>query len=113
MHYRRGGARSTHLNPLVILQKRPVRIIANSNCLALTAPLFHQCGFLNLKEIYKINLAVFFYKNRLEHNFTRTHSYDNRRAIELCPIYQRLNSTQSSIASVGPIARNEIPTEIK
>ena len=56
---------------------------------------------------------MYFYKNRLEHNFTRSHSYDTRRDIELCPINQRLNSTQGSINYEFSMVWNETPTEIK
>ena len=56
---------------------------------------------------------MYFFKNRLAHNFARSHSYDTRRAIELCPIYQSLNLTQRSINYVGPMVWNEITTEVK
>ena len=113
MHYRVGGACTTHLNPLVVLQNKAVRIKTKSDYLAHTAPLFHRYGFLSSKEIYKLNLAVYFFKNILDLIFNRIHKYDTSRAKELRLIYHKLHSTQRSINYVGPMVWNEISTEIK
>ena len=108
-----GGACFIHLDPLVILHKKAVRIITKSNYLAQRAHLFHRCGFLNLRYIYKFIFLAYFYKNLPEHNFTRSQSYNTSRAPELCPIYQSLHLTQKSKNYLGPMVCIEVPTEIK
>ena len=108
-----GGTCPTYLNPLVVLQKRAIRVITKSHFLAHTTPLFFRCGVLKLVDLYKYSLAIYFYKNNLESNFARHHSYRTRGATSLCPIFQRLNVTQRSVNYAGPTIWNEIPVEIR
>ena len=55
---------SSHLDPIIKLQKRCVRLISNSDYLAHTAPLFKQLRLLNIMNIRKYHLALYFFKNR-------------------------------------------------
>jgi len=92
-----GGACPTILSPLIVLQKKIVRIITNSSYLAHTTPLFHRCRLLKLKDIYKFNLAIYFFKNKLFLNYSRIHNYNTRHSSDLNPNFQRLTQTQRSI----------------
>ena len=54
----------THLNPIVILQKRIVRTLTNSDFLAHTQPLFHQLNILPINKLRQYDLVLYFHKNR-------------------------------------------------
>ena len=54
----------THLNPILILQKRMVRTLTNSDYLAHTQPLFHQLKILPIDKLKQYHLAIYFHKNR-------------------------------------------------
>ena len=74
------------LQPLIILQKKIMRIITFSKYDSLTAPIFNNLKILNLTNIYKYNLAISFHKifnnkthgssnlvpiDQVHHHFTR------------------------------------------
>ena len=108
-----GGTCPTYLNPLVVLQKRAMRVVTKSYYLAHTTPLFLRSGFLRLVDIYKYSLAIYFYKNNLEHNFAQHPSYRTRGATSLCHTFQRLSVTHRSVNYAGPTIWNEILVEIR
>ena len=58
-----GATYNCHLQPLFLLQKRVIRIIGNGDFLSHTNPLFQTTNTLKLHDIYKLNLAVYFYRN--------------------------------------------------
>ena len=65
-----GGLRKnykTTLNRLVVLRKRIIRVITKSCFDAPSAPLFYEHNFLNLSNIYmlQIGLFMFSFKNKL------------------------------------------------
>ena len=55
---------NTHLDPLIKVQKRVIRMISNSDFLAHTYPLFKNLQILDLNNITKYSLGVYFFKNR-------------------------------------------------
>ena len=57
-----GASYATNLYPLIILQKRVIRIISNNEKLAHTAPLFKKLNILKLDELYNFFIGVNFYK---------------------------------------------------
>ena len=57
-----GGAYETNLKPLVILQKRCVRIITMSEYYEHTDPLFAKLGLLKLHDINKYIISKFMYR---------------------------------------------------
>ena len=56
-----GSAPSSHINSLVILQKKCIRIISKTGYLEHTEPLFKELKLLNVDQIYKYNCAKFIY----------------------------------------------------
>ena len=56
------NAYSTKLNKIRMLQKKPVRIINNSDYLAHSEPLFKQNNLLKIEDIYKLQLGLLRYK---------------------------------------------------
>ena len=57
-----GNAYDTNLYPLVVLQKRLIRIITFSKYLYHTGPLFKELGFLKIGEINKYLFGKFMYR---------------------------------------------------
>ena len=53
----------THLQPLIKMQKRIIRIITNSDYFAHTEPLFAETRILNIENLRKYSLIVYFYRN--------------------------------------------------
>ena len=54
----------THLDPLIKSQKRLIRLLTNSEFLAHTEPLFKQLQLLNIENLRRYCLAIYFYKNQ-------------------------------------------------
>jgi len=88
-----GSAYRKYINPLIILQKRAIRIIAKAAYNDHSSPLFRKYNILNIDDIYKSQLGRFmysFYSNILPQplldmytlNHT-VHSYGTRRQNEV------------------------------
>ena len=108
-----GNTFATHLNPLIILQKRAIRLVCKKSYYFHTDSLFKNSKILKLVDINKLNLACFMYKNHLDPIFTRNHPYGTRNQNSSLPAFQRLTMTQQSIYYSGPLLWNTIPPEIK
>ena len=61
-----GCAKSVHLSPLKLIQKKIVRVITFSDRLAHTAPLFKQLNILPLDKLIFHRIELFMYK--IHHN---------------------------------------------
>ena len=61
-----GCAKSVHLSPLKLIQKKIVRVITFSDRLVHTAPLFKQLNILPLDKIIFHRIGLFMYK--IHHN---------------------------------------------
>ena len=57
-----GAADPTAIEPLILLQKKVVRIINRAQYLDHTEPLFISMNLLTLPELYKLNCILFIYK---------------------------------------------------
>ena len=62
-----GASYKTTLYPLLILQKRAIRIIANSEWRAHTAPLFKKLDILQLDKLYCYRTGICFYNIMYNH----------------------------------------------
>ena len=108
-----GGTNQCHLEPLIILQKRFIRLINFVPPLTHTDPLFSQSKLLKWKEIHRYKCAIYMFKNNLQYSFQRSHVYETRNRNLLNPTYQRLNLSQRSISFSGPTVWKSLPAEIK
>ena len=110
-----GGACTSHLRPLVVLQKRAVRVISKSSYLAHTNELFRKYEILKLDDIYRYRLGIcaFSNKDELFAAYQRDHSYETRGRSLLRPSFQRLKSTQNSLSYRLPETWNNIPMHVK
>ena len=107
------GIYSTHLKPLIVLQKRAIRLISDSQFSSHANPLFCQLRILKLCDIYKLKVAVYFFKNNLYNNFVRSHNHNTRSSHNLLPEFQKTNVTQRSINYSVPVLWDELPLDIR
>ena len=57
-----GSTYQTTLQPLVVLQKKAVRIITNSSFQEHTSPIFKDLNFMKLCDLVSFQIALFIYK---------------------------------------------------
>ena len=113
---------STILHPLLILQKRFLRVAL---CLPLnthTEPIFKQLKILRVHEINFFHAGILMYK--LDHHmlptlfhplFSKTssvHSYNVRSSQKYRPVFAKSNIKRRSILYLGPKVYTKIPTFI-
>ena len=108
-----GSTFETHLKPLIILQKKVIRIINRADFNDHTNDLFYMNKILKIADIHNYNLAIYMYKNKNSSNFKRIHDYQTRHSSQLIPNYHRLTTTQHSLTFTGPITWNQIPERIR
>ena len=106
-----GSAARVHLNKILMLQKRAVRIITKSNYLQHTDPLFVQLGFLRIDEIYRYNCCIFVFKN-LSMFDRDVNVYRTRRDSHVSVVFQRLSLCQRSIYFKVASLYNELPADV-
>ena len=74
------GAYKTNLMPITLLLKRIIRNMTGSDFLAHTKPLFREAKILDLPNLRRYFLALYFLKNNIynDNNLHRDHNYDTR-----------------------------------
>ena len=108
-----GSTNSIHLKPLIIQQKRIIRLLSGANYLDHTTPLFYDLNLLKLVDIHKFHASVYMFKRQFNENLTVNHNLNTRNRNELVPKFQRLSRTQQAISYVGPHIWNSLPTSIR
>ena len=118
-----GSACITHLDPLVKIQKRLIRIICNAGYREHTGPLFHRTGILNLSGIYRYLLSTFMYRLRdrdlpeIFDKFGQTnseiHQYSTRQTENYYVPPWRLDIRKRSPSVQAPLIWNSLPAYIK
>lgn len=98
-----GNTSDCHIKPLILLQKKIVRIICGSDFLAHTTPLFKELKILKIPDIHKYMLGTRMYKLTTNVNIARqNHSYNKRQDDNILPTYQRLSQTQRAVSHYAP-----------
>ena len=108
-----GGTNAVHINPLILLQKKCLRIVNKTSYLEHTHPLFVSSKVLKITDIHKYSQAYFIHENLEEiESFTSSHSH-NTRQNALNPNFQRLALSQRSIFYSGITYWNSLPLHIR
>ena len=107
-----GGTYPTHLNKILLKQKKVVRIITKSRYLAHTDPLFKKTGILKIAELYEFHLALYAYVNIDNFDYA-THDYQTRHRSDPRSAFNRLDVTQRSLTYAAPQILNSLPLHIK
>ena len=109
-----GDNASVHLNPLILLQKKIIRVINFLHYLAPTRPLFAQMNILRLRDIHNYFLGIHMFQQNSSNLLSLSnHTYNTRSRSQALPTFQRLTQTQRSLSFKGPHCWNKIPTEIR
>ena len=108
-----GSTYPTHLNPLIILQKRIVRLMTNSSYLAHTRPLFSKLGILQFNDIYKFNLLSSVHKSISRNILVFNNCRNSRDSFLIKPVFHRLSKTQHSFSFTGPTEWNRLPLYLR
>ena len=118
-----GSAYKNTLKPLVILQKKCIRLICKAEYLDPTDPLFKSTKLLKLSQIWELNCAKFVYNcfnSTAYSNFkdimiqnSQIHQHNTRRRNDLRTPFERLELCRNSFVVKGIKLWNDIPKEIK
>ena len=109
-----GATYATHIQPLILLQKRAIRLISNAGYLDNTEPLFKAQQILKLNDLYNHNVACYVFKNRnILDSFSVTHNHNTRNNNMFLPPFERLRSTSQSVIFNGIRIWNTIPDNIR
>ena len=109
-----GKTSNIHLDKILLLQKKAVRIISSADYLAHTDPLFKQNKILKIHDLFTFYGGIFAFKQNQNSNLpARQHSHDTRGRNQALPAFNRLHSTQRSLSYVIPSIWNSIPNNIK
>ena len=108
-----GGTYPSHMNPLIVLQKRAIRLVFDAGYYDHTANLFYRCPSLKLPDMYNFNLGVLIFQNKIPNVFNRNHGYSTRNRNNLLTDFQRLSITQHSVSYSAAQFWNYIPIQIQ
>lgn len=118
-----GNSRS--INRLLLLQKRAMRIIANTRYRAHTDPIFKSLKILKISDIYKLQISLFAFDykhNKLPMSFTnyyinpRVSAISTRSVTNDVNIYNprpRTCNSSESVFYMVPVIWNELSPQIK
>jgi len=112
----------TRLKHLIVIQKRAVRIVTNSNYYEHSLPLFFKCNLLNLQDINKLCTATFMYRfhnNQLPKTFSLfyvlnsdVHEHFTRQSNKLHINYARTDILKHHLRIYGAKIWNAIEPDI-
>ena len=113
-----GTACMSTLNPLVLLQKRIIRIITGSKRLSHTDPLFKELGLIKLKDVNKFVIGKFMFRwyhdevPSIFHDYfdhvKNVHNHDTRQKDHLYIPIVRSERGKTKITYRGPEIWNQI-----
>ena len=118
-----GAALKTYLKPLEIIQRKSIRLIANSNYNANTKPLFKEFNILTLCDLYTLHISKFMFEfhhktlpKSLSNIFISNHdihNYNTRHRDDPHILHRRTAFAGQSLLHQGPKIWNETSREIK
>jgi hypothetical protein len=118
-HLSWGSASASVLKPLVMLQKRVIRVLNSAKYRDHTLPLFVGSAILPLSDVYKLELGKLVYSEvgrPTFFNFVRSsnvHSHNLRSASDLRTSQPRSNLSLAFVTYTGPKLFNALPDNLK
>ena len=107
-----GGTYKTNLQPIVLLQKKVIRLICGQSYRAHTNNLFFGQKILKFHDIHQLILCLYFFKNS-ERFSSHTHGYSTRNRDQVVSAFERINLTQRSVNYAAPKAWNSLPSSLR
>ena len=118
-----GSADECHLRPLIVLQKKAVRLINNSNVRDPSAPIFYDFKILPIPQVFHFNCLKFIYKCLKENSFPvirqrildncSYHNYETRHRSLLNPSFGRLHICKKAYLSQSINLWNTLDVSLK
>ena len=108
-----GSTNDVHLRPLITIQKRIVRTIADADYLAHTTPLFRKFNILKLLDLYKFQAVVDTHLKIQKGAYKIEHSVNTRNSNLSKPKRHNLTRSKQSVATNGPNLWNSLPIDIR
>ena len=102
----------SHLQPLIVQQKRIIRLITDASATAHCDPLFKELGLLKITDISKFQVLVHMFRSN-KNKYQVNHDLNTRYRGLLRPSFHNLTKTQHAISYIGPLEWNKLPSEIK
>ena len=118
-----GGTYCSRIYPLLVLQKRALRLIANYHPSQTTRDLFTKLSILHVFDIHRYQIGIFMYSwcNGIIPNIFKsmfqfrheTHTHLTRNMNSLSIPSFKLTSSQQTIRFTGPTVWNSLPLNIQ
>ena len=109
-----GGTYTANLNPLILLQKKIIRIISNEGYLAHTDPLFREQKILKIVDIHTYLIAITAFKINLCGGFTTIdHPYATRNRDNPVTPFNRLTICRRSVSFSAPHIWSKLPQNVR
>ena len=110
-----GNTFPIHLKPLIILQKKLIRVITNSDYLDHTAPLFKLTNILPIDKLHSYLLALHMFKKLTVNSdqYTVGHIYGTRSRSNIPVPFHRLSVSQHSVSYASAHVWNQLPVSIR
>lgn len=108
-----GKTHDCYLEPIVLLQKRMIRLMKNADYLAHTDPLFSELKILKFSEIYTYFMSIYMFKSLENGNFQSSNRRSSRFHNYAETSFHRLTSTQRSVSFMGPRTWNSLPSNLR
>lgn len=109
--------------PIVVLQKRIIRIITNSRWRDHTTNLFEMLSLLKFVDLVKLNISVFMYKvfhNNVPSNIKKIFllrsdfcQYNSRQNLDFYVCFKRSKVREFSISCKGTEIWNNLPSDLR
>lgn len=105
---------SSHIHSILLLQKKAVRIITNSDKLEHCRPLFVRLECLTVVNLYIFHVLLYTKNNLSAHQLRQDiHNYNTRNSSCINIPYNRLSKSQKSYEVLGLKMFNRLPSNIR
>ena len=108
-----GGTFQTHLQALILQQKRTIRTITNAGYTDHTDLLFKRLEILKLWDIYYFHLGTYMFHARSRGEYTTQSNIRTRSSNRALSGFHRLSTTQHAVSWVGPTLWNDLPHNLR
>ena len=108
-----GGTYLTHLEPIIVQQKRAIRTIKNLPLMSHTNEHFKTLGILKFIDLYKFHVLLYMYRFKDSPQFARTHNFNTRNSSSLLSSFNRIEQCQHSVSFTGPSLWNRLTDDLK
>ena len=108
-----GRTYTCHIQSIILLQKRVVRLMADANFLDHTDPLFSRLKILKFDDIFRYFMSIYMFKAIKQGRYQCQHTLNTRNRGLAQPLFNRLASGERSVSVMGPKVWNNLPQNIR